>query len=61
MALLITVQLSASAAEPRVDLRTAGRFAVLAGATVTNTGPSTVIGDLGVSPGSAVTGFLPAW
>ena len=35
-------------------------FAVLAGSTVTNTAtPTMVIGNLGVSPGSAVTGFPP--
>ena len=38
---------------------TAGNFAVLAGTTVTNTGPSWITGQLGVSPGSAVTGFPP--
>ena len=34
-------------------------FSVLAGTTVTNIGPTSVIGDLGVSPGSEVTGFPP--
>jgi Ice-binding-like len=43
-----------------INLGTAGNFAVLAGTTVTNTGPSVIDGgDVGVSPGSAVTGFPP--
>jgi len=40
-------------------LGTAGNFAVLAGTTITNTGPSWITGAIGVAPGSAVTGFPP--
>ena len=41
-----------------VILGTANGFVILAGSTVTNTGPSVVTGDVGLSPGSAVTGFV---
>ena len=40
-------------------LGVAASFGVLGGSEVTNTGPSIVDGDLGVWPGSAVTGFPP--
>ncbi|MEU7063922.1 ice-binding family protein [Streptomyces sp. NPDC053429] len=42
-----------------VPLGTAASFAVLAGSEITNTGPSVVTGDLGVSPGTAISGFPP--
>ena len=51
---------AASAAQPAINLGTSASFAVLAGTTVTNTGPSVISGDVGVSPGTAITGFPPA-
>ncbi len=49
----------ASASTTAVALGNAAPFAVLAGTTVTNTGTSQIAGSVGVSPGSAVTGFPP--
>jgi len=58
--LLAMASLAPSAQAAPVPLGEAANFAVLAGSTVTNTGPSVISGGhVGVSPGSAVTGFGP--
>ena len=55
--MLLTPNLVNAQTDP--GLGTASPFAILAGSTVTNTGPSVVIGNIGVSPGSSITGFPP--
>lgn len=60
LALAVVVGFPLHAEAATINLGTAGDFAVLAGTTVTNTGPSVIDGgDVGVAPGSAITGFPP--
>ena len=40
-------------------LGTAGSFGVLAGSNIANVGASTVTGNVGVAPGTVITGFPP--
>jgi len=40
-------------------MQSLGTYEILAGSTITNTGATRVTGDLGLSPGTAVTGFPP--
>jgi len=54
-----TATSTSSCAQTAISLGTAGNFEVLAGSGVTNTGKTNVTGNLGVSPGTAVTGFGP--
>jgi LPXTG-motif cell wall-anchored protein len=55
-ALTLALASSASAAQPAVGLGTAGSFAVLAGAGITNTGATTASGTAGANFGSSPTG-----
>ena len=52
---LMAVPTMSMAAQPPVNLGTTSSFALLAGTGITNTGSSTVNGDIGVSPGTAFT------
>ena len=59
MLIFLVMASPASAVELPVTLGTLDNFAVLAGSTITNTGSTTIGGSIGVSPGTAVTGFPP--
>ncbi|WP_407344519.1 ice-binding family protein [Pengzhenrongella phosphoraccumulans] len=57
LGLLVALPGTAQAAATAVPLGTAGSYAILAGSTITNTGATTIEGDVGISPLAAITGF----
>jgi Ice-binding-like len=48
-----------SFAQTAVPLGTSANFAILASSAITNTGPSAITGNIGVSPSLAISGFPP--
>jgi ice-binding like protein len=59
LALTLTLAGNALAGPSPVLLGTSGEFSVLAGSGMTNTGASTLVGDVGASPTHTQTGFAP--
>ena len=58
-AMLVAANTASAAIVPTVPLATSANYSVLAGQTVTNTGPSVLNNSVGLSPGTSITGFPP--
>ena len=54
-----TFTTATAACQATIPLGSSCSFGILGGSTVTNAGPSNVTGDVGVWPGTAITGFPP--
>jgi ice-binding like protein len=53
------IQPKSACGQTMLNLGAAVNYRILAGTTITNTGSTVIKGNIGVSPGSAVTGFPP--
>ncbi|MEP6753546.1 MAG: ice-binding family protein [Candidatus Dormiibacterota bacterium] len=58
-ALVVLIWPATAIAATLPPLGTAGNYAVLAGSTITNTGPSWITGKMGLHPGTSIVGFPP--
>lgn len=57
LTVVLAMHVSTTSARADVGLGTADDFAILAGQSVTNTGPTTITGDIGIHPGAAGAGL----
>lgn len=58
LAMIVLVASFGAPAQAGLDLGDATSFAALANQSITNTGNTTLEGDIGVSPGTSITGFF---